>query len=268
MITPFLLVSCLNCDILASDLQLNKDRQFEYATYLYKNGEYYRAITEYKRLIFFSPQGELAETATLQIGRSYLAGSRIDDAIKFWEQQLENRELPGDKLEQMKILLGISLLDLNQTDIFSFRETNITKAMTLFKTLEPTSQNTRLFQTFTTEWQNRDVDKKSPWLAGTMSAIIPGAGSYYNGRYLEGTYAFFLTALFYLAARDAIGNDQNELGALFGLVTVGFYGGSIYTAINGTYKLNDKRESEELLRIRQKHGIWFIPATDKYPGRF
>ncbi|MCG8339235.1 MAG: hypothetical protein MJE63_32405 [Proteobacteria bacterium] len=267
-ITPLLLVSSIHRDILAADIQLSKQQQFNYATHLYKSREYYRAITEYKRLIFFFPEDELAETALMQIGRSYLAGSQIENAIDHWELQLQRSELEADRLERMRILLGISLLDLKQTAIFSFREQNIGKAIEIFKELDDTDPYAPAIQRFIAAWDNRTIDKKSPWLAGSLSAIIPGAGSYYTGRYMEGTYAFFLTALFYLATMDAVSNDAKESGAVFGLLTIGFYGGSIYTAVNGAHKLNDKRESDELLRLRQKHGIWFIPATDKYPGRF
>ncbi len=267
-ITPLLLVSSVNRDILASDIQLSKRQLFDYATHLYKDRQYYRAITEYKRLIFFFPRDELAETAVMQIGRSYLAGSRTENAIDHWETQLNRSELQADRLERMRILLGISLLDLNQTAIFSFRKRNVSKAVGIFNKLEDTDLFAPSIRRFVTAWEKRNIDKKSPWLAGTLSAVVPGAGSYYTGRYMEGTYAFFLTALFYLATMDAVNNDNDESGAVFGLLTIGFYGGSIYTAVNGAHKLNDRRESDELLRLRQKHGIWFIPATDGYPGRF
>ncbi len=268
LLTIFLLGITPGNITLADDLQLNDNHLFDYATYLYKNGEYYRAITEYKRLIFFFPKSQWNDAAELQIGRSYMAGGRLNDAITYWETRLDTGNLKDDKLNNIRLLLGISLLDLDQTDIFKFREANIDKALKLFNKLDSEFPESRYFKDFSREWQNRNLDKKTPWLAGTLSAIIPGAGSFYTGRYLEGTYAFFLTGLFYLATRDAITNKDNELSILFGLLTVSFYGGSIYTAVNGAHKLNNKIESDELLRLREKHGIWFIPETERYPGRY
>jgi hypothetical protein len=174
-----------------------------------------------------------------------------------------------EDFQRIRILLGISLLDLNQTEPYRFREKNIKQAFDILNGLDSGQPETNPFIDFTREWQNREiVDKRSPWLAGGLSAVVPGAGSFYTGRYLEGTYAFFLTGLFYLATRDAVNHNSNELGILFGFLTVSFYGGGIYTAINGVHKLNDKLEAEELLRIREKYGVWFIPETENHPGRF
>ena len=49
----------------------NITRQFEYAESLFKEGDFYRAITEYKRFIFFFPKEEKAEKCYFMIGKSY-----------------------------------------------------------------------------------------------------------------------------------------------------------------------------------------------------
>lgn len=253
----------------ALELRLNDEHVFAYASYLYHQGEYYRAISEYKRLLYFFPTSEFVSPARLQIGRAYMAGDRLEDAIAYWNRQLEQEETPLAEFQRVRILLGISLLDLNQTEPFRFREKKLQQAFEVFDSLDGKDPAAALFVDFSREWRNRDLgEKRSPWLAGSLSAIVPGAGSFYSGRYLEGTYAFLLTALFYLATQDAIHHTNDELGILFGFLTLSFYGGSIYTAVNGVHKLNDKMEADELLRIREKYGVWFIPATQNYPGRF
>jgi tetratricopeptide (TPR) repeat protein len=266
-----LIISTLIChsEPKGQDLKLNDKNLFDYATHLYKQGEYFRAITEYNRILYFYPDSNLKNDAKLQIGRAYMAGDSLDDAIEFWDLQLQEVETDHENFATIKTLLGISLLDLDQTTIFSFREKNIEKAVHLFDDLAAMSPGNRIFSDFTHEWRRSDFSgENSPLLAGSMSVVLPGSGSFYTGRYLEGIYSFFITGLFYLATRDAIANENDELGYLFGFLTLGFYGGNIYAAVNGAYKTNDFVRSETLMRLRQKHGIWFIPARENYPGRY
>ncbi len=56
------------------------ERQFEYAESLFKEGDYYRAITEYKRFIFFFPEENKAEKCYFKIGQSYFKPKKWPDA--------------------------------------------------------------------------------------------------------------------------------------------------------------------------------------------
>jgi len=263
------LLSVSVAPVIAKDLQLNEDHLFEYAGYLYKSGEYYRAISEYKRLQYFFPDSSLSDLSILQIGRSYMAGDRVDEAIDYWQPYISNSDLHNTTFDRLKILLGISLLDADKEEPFSLRADNISSAFSYFRDLNTEDREARLIVDFSNDWISRpSVEKKSPWIAGTLSAILPGAGSLYTGRYVEGTYAFFITGLFLYATMEAQNNEQSGLAALFGFFSVGFYGGSIYAAINGVYKQNDKKEADQLTRLREKHGIWFIPETFENEGRF
>lgn len=253
----------------AETLVLDDKQVYEYATQLYREGEYYRAVTEYHRFLYFFPESPKQKEARLQIGRSYMAGGQLDEAIRFWKNELSEMETDHESYAKIKILLGISLLDLDQTAIFSFREHNVEEAMEHFAELDSKVHEREIIGDFSREWQLTDfAEDKSPVLAGSLSAVLPGAGSFYTGRYLEGIYAFFITGLFYLATVEAIGQEHEEAGFVFGFLTLGFYGGNIYAAINGAHKTNDALRSDTLMRLRQKHGIWFIPASDRHPGRF
>jgi TolA-binding protein len=49
----------------------DNSNQFAFAEDRFNEGDYYRAITEYKRFIFFYPQDKLAEKSTFRIAESY-----------------------------------------------------------------------------------------------------------------------------------------------------------------------------------------------------
>jgi len=255
--------------VYSTELVLDDDVLYRYAMHLYRSGEYYRAVTEYKRLLHFFPKSERTQEAGLQIGRSYMAGGKSDEAIAHW-QTYSGDQLTGSLTRnRYRILYGISLLDLDRTSPYRLRFDSITSGMAVLSDVDARDPDGQLVQDFVRGWENLpDPETKSPWLAGSMSAIIPGAGSFYTGRRMEALYAFFLTSLFWVATVDAVNNEDAPLTGLFGFFTLTFYGGNIYTAVNSAHKYNDRLQSESLLQLRKKHGIWFIPENDRRSGRF
>jgi len=66
----------------AVELQGNaSDRQFSFAEALLAEGDYYRAITEFKRFVFFFPKDVLVEKSTFRIAESYYQAKRWSEAV-------------------------------------------------------------------------------------------------------------------------------------------------------------------------------------------
>jgi TM2 domain-containing membrane protein YozV len=105
-----------------------------------------------------------------------------------------------------------------------------------------------------------ELPDKSPWLAGTFSAVIPGAGSFYVGRYAEGSLALFVNAVLIYATVTSFEQDQVAAGTVFGALALAFYGGSIYAAVNGAHKFNDRAKAAYLDEQRVKFGLVVPPA--------
>lgn len=251
----------------AESLYINDKEQYQYATFLYRSGEYYRAITEYKRLVHFFPESQFTPGAIMQIGRSYMAGGELENAIQYWE----NLNEPAIPSGEVNMMLGLSYLDKDQVKVFTLRKPAIKKAIERFSSLSLSDSGPLMPEVndFLNDWQTRpEPEYKSPWLAGTMSAVIPGSGSMYTGRYTEGFYAFFITALFAVATIEAIHQEDRSLSLVLGSFTIAFYGGNIYTAINSAYKVNDKMDTDDLYDLRLQHGIWFIPETLNRNGNY
>ena len=59
------------------------DEQKEYADSLFKVENYFDAITEYKRLLFFDRSDKFEYQANMNIALSYKAGAKYEDAIKY-----------------------------------------------------------------------------------------------------------------------------------------------------------------------------------------
>ncbi len=248
-------------------LVLTSQGVLSYADSLYEQEEYYRAITEYKRLIYFFPKSKVSY-AKLQIGRSYMAGEDYTMATDYWKKTISLFPSQSANWRKGMILYGISELDSQQNEVFYFRRNHVAKAIQIFKQLPVTKENKRI-HTFTTQWETRDQNnKKSPVVAGVLSSFVPGAGSLYNGRAIEATYAFLMPVLFLGASYQAFHQHKQHLGIFFGFFGLAFYGGNIYAAINGSYKTNEARSAKTLRQLRQQNGIFFFPHSQVGFDRF
>ena len=70
--------------------------------------------------------------------------------------------------------------------------------------------------------------RKSPLLAGLMSAILPGSGRIYAGRVLDGIMGMWMMYLVGNSTYNAIENERPIAGPLFGIATGFVYLGEVY----------------------------------------
>ncbi|TYT73413.1 hypothetical protein FIM25_15300 [Desulfobotulus mexicanus] len=105
-------------------------------------------------------------------------------------------------------------------------------------------------------WQERpEKGRKSPFLAGFFG-VVPGGGYFYTGRRQAGTTAFFLTLGMGAASWEAFDQDLPVLGTFLGLITLGFYGGSMKGGMDEVRLTNRNidasHEAEVLSRFRKE----------------
>ena len=74
---------------------------------------------------------------------------------------------------------------------------------------------------------------KSRFLAGLYSAIIPGAGKAYSGRFTDGIYSLLVIGLTGWQAYNGFHDDgrRSTKGWIFGILSGGFYLGNIYGSV-------------------------------------
>jgi hypothetical protein len=84
-----------------------------------------------------------------------------------------------------------------------------------------------------------NAQEKKPWLAGTLSAVVPGLGHVYNGELDKAAYFAFFTTVYaggMYAAHSWNKGDDSML--LMGLGFAGFKLTDVLFAINGSKKKN------------------------------
>ena len=80
--------------------------------------------------------------------------------------------------------------------------------------------------------------RKSPALAGAMSAVIPGSGQMYAEHYKDGLMAFVVNGLFIAGTVAAVDDENYALAAIVGGIGLPFYVGNIYGAATASRKWN------------------------------
>ena len=67
----------------------------EFGDHLFRQGDYYRAITEYERFVFLAPEPSAAAEVRLRIGEAYYFGEKWDAAARIF-RALETPEKNAD----------------------------------------------------------------------------------------------------------------------------------------------------------------------------
>ena len=252
-----------------------------YADFLADEGDYYRAISEYKRALYYFPNYPKKEWISFQIGRMYYLGTRFemakhylipltsvkDKQLKFAAYNIlavsyfENEEyvsskrifneLAGENKKKIfyndyKIFEGLSLAYQNK-----FAEAKIF--------FEKDIEKEKLDENYSVFYQNtlnilsdaENLSEKSPVLAGILG-IIPGAGHVYLGQWGNALAAITLIgASGYLAYDGYVKQDKIQAG-LFLTLSTGFYTGSIFSAYRQAKKINVNLGKDEIKSLKKE----------------
>lgn len=105
---------------------------------------------------------------------------------------------------------------------------------------------------------------KSPALAGTLSAIIPGSGKIYVGEWGDGITSLLATGLLAFLAYDNFRTDHTTRAWIFTGLGAFFYAGNIYGSIASAQIFNARIDFEfnNGLKLFLKEQNYFLPEYD------
>jgi hypothetical protein len=104
------------------------------------------------------------------------------------------------------------------------------------------------------------LPRKSPVLAGSLSALLPGAGHLYCDRPRDALVSFLLNAAFLVGTVEAARRDEWAVAGILGAFEVGWYTGNIVSSINAAHKWNRREES----RFFQKYEETSMPRLSLF----
>ncbi len=255
LLTALLVSLVLSAPVKGEELVLDDGQVWDFAESLFKDGEYYRAISEYRRLIHFFPESPRAAEARLRLGEALLHGGEAAQAIAYFDA-IEGKAEVEERLDSLHFLRGLAYLERERGRPYPLREETIAAGLRELRAIGPEWPGSGAVEGFLAALEDPpELPEKSPLLAGTLSAVIPGSGSFYVGRYAEGSLALFVNAVLIYATANALAEDKEGLGLVLGALSLAFYGGAIVAAANGAHKFNDQARTGYLARQRSIFGI-------------
>jgi hypothetical protein len=267
------------------------ERQLAFAEKLFEEGDYYRAIGEYKRYIFLYPREKPVEKAFYRIAESYFRAGKWQEALECLKKFLS--DYPDSPLvPEVLYLQGVTEKQLKHYDNALSTFDKMSKSSTgldhekaiyqmalvlmekedwigarsLFSQVPDVSRfsgSARRFYTGLGEIDN--LPRKSPAAAGVLAAILPGSGHLYTDRPRDALVAFLLNASFIWASVELFNHDNNVAGGIVAFIELGWYTGNIYSAVGSAHKYNRRVKDGFLQKLKEGSGIFlFRDGSDSY----
>jgi tetratricopeptide (TPR) repeat protein len=272
---------------------LDEKLQMELGDYFFDEGDYYRAITEYKRFLFFFPRSPRVEEALWKIANSYFQGKKWDDALtacdgllqrfpaspwlaealllkgRCWAEKGEYSRARYFFRRAQEVAPGKALADEArwQTALTYMKEEKWKEAAGEFRKLDPASKLYPRAE-FLAQGLDRidEVPQKSPAGAGILAALLPGAGHLYCGRYRDAAVAFVLNGAFIWGMAESFRRENYAVGGILTFFEFGWYSGNIYSAVSSAHKYNRDKKKEYLHSLERENPFsWGIQFQEKHP---
>jgi TolA-binding protein len=238
---------------------------FRFALERQRAGDYDVARTEYLRFISYFPDHVNISAAKLNIYQCLYDNGKYTEAAGWSEELLAYQERLSIPPDSLLLLRGNAEFKLRRyrtagatyLDVFK-RAKGETKdraavmrgicllhrgeweaAQTLFAGVpggsgygDDASEFVDLSSRYTS------IPHRDAWLAGMLSAVLPGAGYVYAGHFQTGITALMVNSLFIWTTVMSFEEDHEGAGIALSVLSTGFYTGNIYGSIMSAYRFN------------------------------
>jgi hypothetical protein len=237
------------------------DTTLQFADHLLRTGDYYRAISEFERYLFFYHDSVEADSATLGIGRALLFADQ-PGLLEQWFERIptESPIRPASALLVARgaIEAGIPALAeeiledcmpaMNEAQL---AESHFLSGLTFVSEREyfyAASQFSLVpdVSPFSTRAQQYDllldsapqVEPRNPTLAAFLG-VVPGLGYAYSGHYGTAIASLLVNGALAWGTISAFRNDNDEAGWALCVLGAGFYMGNITGSAQSARRYND-----------------------------
>lgn len=230
----------------------------KYADYLSKSGQYDLAAKEYERLVFMNNEDDSLSVLLL---KSYRQAGAFQKGILRGQQLFPSTEkmpLPH-AYEYSKLLMNAqdwqtATAFWTESEAMPLQDKQLFKASAAIFTdkLKEAEQHLSVLQNSSNPLligyqsiidRGLHGNRKSPFLAGTLSTLLPGAGKAYANQWKDGIISFVFTAG--MAFQSYRGFNQKGInsvkGWVYGGLGMGFYLGNIYGSVKAAKNANKKK---------------------------
>lgn len=245
---------------------ITADGQLAFTRGLIDDAEYFRAVGEGRRYLQFFDTCGGVETARLYIGVAYMRAEQWDRAVEVFRSVADNATGPTAAVAHLALAdtlfrQGRYQLAANEYSEFAAKATDPAYqgyahyregfayflgrrrdlAAKSFRLVSDEAPEKRRAERMEDALQKEDdLPYRSPALAGVMSAIVPGAGQVYTGRWVDGVISLLVNAGFGFGAYEAYRQDMPVVAGIVALFEVGWYTGNIFSSVNYAYRFNER----------------------------
>jgi hypothetical protein len=244
--------------------------QFELAKKLYNEENYFDAVTEFKRLLFFDDTGKYSYEANKLIGLSYKKGAKFSDAIHYFFLAEINSNTKEEVFESRRELVKVNIL--RRTTERALALLNDLKEDDSFKNrLDEINYWTGWVYIFADEWEKASLsfngnnpvlsafcdsvhsDFYNVTLAKTLS-LVPGIGQFYTGEYVSGLISIGWNVLWGYLTINAFNEDRIFDGVMIGtLLWWRFYNGNLQNAEKFAAQKNLEKTNSALRYLQNSY---------------
>lgn len=266
------------------------DQLLDFGEQLMRDGEYFRAITEYRRFLFLYPNDSRRPMVHFRLGLALYRGESYAEALTtfrevtqqypqspysqqawLWQGESLMRQTHFEAAERIYRAISQQLPDheLGHLATYQAAWTLVYRrqwqaAADQFKRVQSPSPLQKPAQRLATEvLDGASLPHKSPLLAGILSGFLPGAGQLYNGRPGDALLAFLLNGLFVFGIVEALEHDEIAIAGVLGFFEAGWYTGNVYGAVNGAHKYN--RHTTETFLRNLENRFYITPPEARSP---
>lgn len=267
----FLIIVFISAEVLfcQSDrsLLLSPENRIKFGDELFCERDYLRAIDEYNAYLKFLRN----DTLFVKIGLAYYEMNRFDEASKI----LSKENLPFENFNT-SIINAINFKNEMYTDIYDKSAVDngseLQRIASLKEYVEINDKKKFLApfeESLHPELEKLinykiDAHQKSPFLAGALSAVIPGTGKFYIGEISDGITSLLLTGILSYLVYNNFDAGHNTRAWIFAGLAAYFYAGNIYGSVASTKKYNAriKNDFEISINLFLDENNYFIPQLN------
>ncbi|TAK54774.1 MAG: membrane protein insertion efficiency factor YidD [Bacteroidetes bacterium] len=253
----------------------------KFADYLFSQKDYSRAATEYMRLNFLENDSLKKLSYLRKVGLCYYYDNDNEGYIKYLTAYRTTLNADKSIRAEMELLLGkvyyrtqnypkaISTLEWNRLHSTEswYDESQFTIGLSYARMFQWESASSHFMNVHHSSDRGqisrrlldsvdriRSLPKRQPWLAGTLSAIVPGSGYLYANRPGTALSSFLINGLLIWAMRDAIHQENYSLATVIGFFGSGWYIGNIKGSSDAAEEYN--------IRIRNSYLDEMLEGVD------
>ena len=214
-------------DVEYSSFGINENRLLEFADFLFFDGDFFRAISVYKAIYFYSQDDDMKTYCILRIAKAYLKSNKYKSSIRYAGILANDDNALATVKTESFLLLGLNYYSLQNYQLASQFFTmadelqpfdqgllylglieaetrNWEGASEVFSTLARNNDNkqlTDLAHNLSLEvLKGKKIKRVSPVFSVFLSTLIPGAGQLYSGHFYDALQAFLYVGIFGLAS--------------------------------------------------------------------